>query len=254
MHDVFRSARRTGVRFVVAGSLGAAVLAGGASTGAIASNEPVGPHSDPTVILPCPMYGSDTRCCNDHDCRSSYPRYVTVSQDGAEDLASQNPGGYEPDPSAYDEGIPDPIDAANDDGDDAALAIRPALEQAGIDLAYATIIDENSAVISAAAGTGFTDCPYHYTCFWRHAHYRGRAYFSRAGSDGYLWHNLRDFGLSDEISSWRNRRGFVTVLARDIDGGGPPACLARYSHNAHMFYMNDKASSFRLTQYKFCGN
>jgi hypothetical protein len=238
-----------------AGILVVGTLAFTAAIGALGANAPDTLASDPTIgPLPCPMYEGPTRCCNDHDCLSSYPRYVRVSTDGAEDLASENPGGIEPPYTPYDEGIPDPVDELTDDGGDSAPAIAPALEQAGIDMSQVTIVDENAAVIEAAAAAGFQDCPRHYTCFWQHVHFRGRAYFARAGSDGYVWRNLRDFGLSDAISSWRNRRGYVTSLARDTDGDGPRLCLARFSHNPRMFYMNDKASSFRLTTAGVCGS
>lgn len=198
------------------------------------------------------VYASNGDCCVDSDCRDHYPYPGNV--DGDQNAASSNPGGIEPPQTVIDSGIPDPVDTATDpDGSGPPVGIAEALSSEGVDMSKVTVLDEYSAVIAAGAAT-YTDCPAHYTCMWRHAGYQGRAYFATAGVDGYVWRNLRDFGLSDEISSWRNRRGWVSVLARDTDGLGPELCMARYSHNPRMYYFNDQASSFKLTLAKFCGS
>jgi hypothetical protein len=208
------------------------------------------PDPNDPVYLPCPQGTSSdgTQCCVGHDCLSTYPRDV-------EEYPSENPGPPAPQPSktAIDNGIPDPVDTATDDGTDAAAPIAVALALRGIDLNQVQIVDAYTAVIAAVAKPSFVDCPRYYLCLWQHAHFRGRALFRSPSQVGYnSLLNLDQFGLNNRVSSWRNRRNFATYLVDGDVPEGESLCLTRNSYNVRMFYFNDRADALSFGTNKFC--
>lgn len=177
---------------------------------------------------------------------------------GGENAASQNLL-YDGFPyTAIDNGFPDPEDTATGSSGPESTTAKPqpvadALRQAGVDMSDVTIVNRYTAVMAANAML-YTQCPRLFTCFWQHANYRGRSLAAAVYQYGYYgWTNLRDFGLSDEVTSWRNRRSLTTYLDRDTGGNsGARVCLTRFSTNPRMYYFNDRASSFAFDTRPTC--
>jgi hypothetical protein len=116
----------------------------------------------------------------------------------------------------------------------------------GVDLAGSTFYDDGAIVAIPTGATAAANdyCPYHFVCVWEHSSFRGR-WFRTARTD-YIF-CLNDYGLGDEVSSWRNASpNHEGSLYRDTHGNGPVYWMPERHMASHMGSWNDEASSLRL--------
>jgi len=92
-------------------------------------------------------------------------------------------------------------------------------------------------------------CPRGYLCVFEDANYGGQVVkFHRLG----LSNRLAD-KMDDAASSVMNRRGGVSYLYEDPDGGGGSFCLEPHQSSTYVGdQFNDVASSTRLTKKNHC--
>jgi len=102
----------------------------------------------------------------------------------------------------------------------------------------------DDGTIAVDAETSYSDCASGWLCLWRDADYKGKMWqFQSSGS----WQNLNSYGASDEVSSWRNRRGLDAQLSWDVNGGGSKICLDSGAASSGLGGWNDEASALRIT-------
>ncbi len=124
--------------------------------------------------------------------------------------------------------------------ENAAEVLPQGYEQVGSDFIY-----EDGAVIitPAAFAAQAQGCVAHYVCLYRNAEYEGDRWMFQ---DEY-WQNLRNWGASDVVSSWKNRQGAcdnATLGWNSTEQGITPAMrLACTDQQAHMGNWNDEGSS-----------
>lgn len=124
--------------------------------------------------------------------------------------------------------------------ENAAEVLPQGYERIGNDYIY----EDGAVVITpAATETQRLGCVAYYLCLYRHADFGGDRWMFQ---DEY-WQNLRRWGASDVVSSWRNRQGAcdnATLGWNSIEQGITPAIrLACTDQQAHMGNWNDQASS-----------
>lgn len=202
------------------------------------------------------MYGTGAICPATSGAYSFYPYGDPAPLSPNPEASISRNYLLEPPPHPMESGMPDPEDTATGQPEVAEANVEPAREAlvgAGIDVADVLFPNVYTAVIPAAAAATYSDCPRSYLCLWQHASFRGRAFFSAVYQTGYYTTiQLRDFGLSDQVSSWRNRRSLIAVGFEHIDQGGRQICMRRFSYNPRMFYLNDQLSSAYHSRATFC--
>lgn len=82
-------------------------------------------------------------------------------------------------------------------------------------------------------------CPDNAVCLYKDSDFQvcARPFFD-AG-----WQNLSRYGLSDSVSSWKNRKGNTAYLSWDVNGCGRILPLDSHNSDPHMGSWNDKASA-----------
>jgi hypothetical protein len=116
----------------------------------------------------------------------------------------------------------------------------------GVDLAGSTFYDDGAIVAIPTGATAAANdyCPYRFVCVWEDSSFRGRWF--RTSRTDYIY-CLNDYGLGDEISSWRNASpNHEGSLYRDTHGNGPVYWMPERHMASHMGSWNDEASSLRL--------
>jgi len=224
--------------------------------GALASEPSVSPDSEACETQPPPCECNPPKpwgyTCVKYSTDPDYwADYATFP------LSPNPPVPVDPPETYVDEGYPDAEDTATgSDGPEAAnahpLPAADALSASGVDMANVTIINKYTAVMAANA-MSYTQCPRLYMCLWQNAGFRGRSMAIAVYQAGYnTTINLRDYGLSDEVSSWRNRRSLISFGYVDADRHGRAVCFRRFSNNPRMYYLNDQISSMDLRTAGFC--
>ncbi len=157
-----------------------------------------------------------------------------VSASAVEDLAAENP-------AAGNLAVENVAVPSRDFSVENAAEILPSgFEREGNDFIYA----EGEVVITPALFAAQAQgCVAHYLCLYRNANYQGDRWMFK---DEY-WQNLRNWGASDVVSSWKNRQGSCDNAKlgwNSIEQGiTPTLTLACTGEQANMGNWNDKASS-----------
>lgn len=135
-----------------------------------------------------------------------------------------------------------PPATAPSEATDVAGAFPDGLPKGAVAVDNDTVSFDGGNVILELAGTlSYSDCPSGWLCLWEDRDYSGR--MLKFQSTMY-WQNLTDYGFNDEMSSWRNRRGYDSKWAWHTNGGGTRRCMDSYSSSNYVGSGdNDEASS-----------
>lgn len=98
-----------------------------------------------------------------------------------------------------------------------------------------------AVVMTPASVSRRVRCPAGWVCLYRDTNFRGRVWRFRQD----YWQNLRNYGASDEVSSWKNRTGRTAVLGKDSieEGKAPYLYLSPHASSRGLGGWNDEASS-----------
>jgi Peptidase inhibitor family I36 len=113
-----------------------------------------------------------------------------------------------------------------------------------------TVAFDGGAVLLELGPTSFASCPSGWLCLFQHANWNGRMLQFR---DTGFWQNLTNYGFNDQMSSWRNRRGFDARWAEHVGGNGFRRCMATGAAAAYVGDSdNDEASSIKIFTSNIC--
>jgi len=122
----------------------------------------------------------------------------------------------------------------------AAKVLPSGFDRVGNDFIYA---GGDVVITPAAVAAQEQGCVAHYVCLYRNANYTGDRWMFQDE----VWVNLRNWGASDVVSSWKNRQGSCDGSKlgwNSIEQGiTPTLTLACTGEDPNMGNWNDEASS-----------
>lgn len=119
----------------------------------------------------------------------------------------------------------------------ADLLLPPGYVKKGGDYVY----DGGKVIVTPAYSTAGLGCSAPWLCLFRDASWEG----TRWSFQDHFWQNLRDYGASDQVSSWSNHESRNATLGWDSieQGKAPYLTLSAGAHSSGMGGWNDQASS-----------
>jgi hypothetical protein len=119
----------------------------------------------------------------------------------------------------------------------ADLLLPPGYIKRGGDYVY----EGGKVIVTPAYSTDSLGCSAPWLCLYRDANWGGTRWLFQ----DHNWQNLRDYGASDEVSSWSNHESRSATLGWDSieQGKAPYLTLAAGAHASGMGGWNDNASS-----------
>lgn len=123
----------------------------------------------------------------------------------------------------------------------------------GVQMGNSVYYDSGNVIYTPNATATSLGCESGWVCLFRDSDFNGDRW--RFQSKG--WQNLRDYGASDEVSSWWNNRSNPALLGKDAFPGGPGEQLymSAKARASGMGGFNDQASSVDAWCYEAnCGH
>jgi len=119
----------------------------------------------------------------------------------------------------------------------AALLLPPGYVKKGDDYVY----EGGKVIVTPAYSTTSLGCSAPWLCLYRDSSWEGTRWIFQ----DHFWQNLRDYGASDQVSSWSNHESRNATLGWDSieQGKAPYLTLGAGAHASGMGSWNDNASS-----------